>query len=90
LSISQRLLGSLAHNVIVWARRWLAVPQLHHYGILRKVRDVFHVSGFLDFDAGGHVVQLVLNQDACLARALVKSLRELLAPLHIVITLDKT
>jgi len=36
------LLGSLAHNVITWARRWLASPALRHYGMLRMVRDVFH------------------------------------------------
>jgi hypothetical protein len=84
------LLGSLAHNVVVWARRWLAVPQVQHYGILRMVRDVFHVSGFLCKDALGHVIQIVLNQDALLARSLLNSLRELLAPLHIVISLGKT
>ncbi len=86
------LLGSLAHNVIVWARRWLtALPsKLHHYGILRMVRDVFHISGFLLFDPSDHLVQIVLNQDALLARCLLNSLRELLAPLHIVISLDKT
>ena len=47
------LLGSLAHNVIVWARHWLASPSLHHYGTLRMVRDVFHISGFLLTDASG-------------------------------------
>ena len=25
-------LRSLAHNRVIWARRWLAVPQLQHYG----------------------------------------------------------
>ena len=84
------LLGSLAHNVVVWARRWLAVPKLQHYGMLRMVRDVFHISGFLVFDALGHVVQIILNQAACLARSLVDSLRKLLAPLCIAINLDKT
>jgi hypothetical protein len=84
------LLGSLAHNVVIWARRWLAVPQLQHYGIVRMVRDVFHVSGFLCLDDLGHVVHIVLNQDALLARLFVNSLRELLAPLHIVISLGKT
>src|SRR5439155_6959104 len=46
------LLGSLAHNVVVWARQWLSQPaaKLSGYGILRMVRDVFHVSGFLLFD----------------------------------------
>lgn len=45
------LLGSLAHNVVVWARRWLSSQKIQHYGILRIVRDVFHVSGLLRFDA---------------------------------------
>jgi hypothetical protein len=38
------LLGSLAHNVVIWARHWLAVPQVQQCGILRMVRDVFHGS----------------------------------------------
>jgi hypothetical protein len=84
------LLGSLAHNVVVWARRWLAVPQVQHYGILRMVRDVFHVSGFLCFDAFGSVVAIVLNQDARLAHSLAQSLRALLTPLHIVVSLGET
>src|SRR5260370_2917596 len=45
------LLGSLAHNVVVWARHWLAVPQIQQCGILRMVRDVFHISGFLCFNS---------------------------------------
>jgi hypothetical protein len=84
------LLGSLAHNVVVWARHWLAVPQVQQCGILRMVRDVFHVSGFLCFDAVGSVVAIVLNQDARLARSLAQSLRALLTPLHIVISLGET
>lgn len=84
------LLGSLAHNVIVWARRWLNVPQLQHYGLLRMVRDVFHISGFLSCDSTGHLVQLVLNQEASLARCLLNPLKKRLALLHIAVTLDKT
>jgi len=84
------LLGSLAHNVVVWARHWLAVPQVQQCGILRMVRDVFHVSGFLCFDAVGSVVAIVLNQDARLARSLAQSLRALLTPLHIVVSLGET
>ena len=83
------LLGSLAHNVVVWARHWLAVPQVRHFGILRMVRDVFHVSGFLRFDAVGSVVAIVLNQDARLARSLAQSLRALLTPLYIVVSLGE-
>jgi len=84
------LLGSLAHNVIIWARGWLAVPTLRRYGMLRMVRDVLHISGFLVFDATGQIIQLVLNQAAPLAPALVHSLRSLLAPTHVVVNLGQT
>jgi hypothetical protein len=83
------LSGSLTHNTIVWARRWLAVPQLRSYGMLRLVRDVFHISGFLDVNAQGHIVQIGLNQAAPLASALVGALQELLAPNSMVVNLDK-
>jgi hypothetical protein len=84
------LLGSLAHNVVVWARRWLSSQKIQRCGILRMVRDVFHVSGLLRFDACGSVVAIVLNQEACLARSLICSLQELLTPLHIVVSLGET
>jgi len=84
------LLGSLAHNVIVWARHWLASPALHHYGTLRMVRDVFHMSGFLLIDAFGQVVQIVLNQAAPLAPALVDPLCHLLAGTQVAINLGQT
>jgi hypothetical protein len=83
------LLGSLAHNVIVWARHWLASPSLHHYGTLRMVRDVFHISGFLLIDACGQVAQIVLNQSAPLASALVHPLRKLLACAHVAVNLGQ-
>jgi hypothetical protein len=40
------LLGSLAHNIIVWSRRWLTAeaPRLARYGALRIVRDLFQVA----------------------------------------------
>jgi hypothetical protein len=84
------LLGSLAHNVIVWARRWLASPALRRYGTLRMVRDVFHMSGFLLTDAFGQVVQIVLNQAAPLAPALVLPLRNLLAGAQVAVNLGQT
>ena len=84
------LLGSLAHNVVVWARSWLISPQIARFGILRMVRDVFHISGLLHFDPLSHVVEIVLNQDAHLARLLIRSLRELLTPLNIVVNLGET
>jgi hypothetical protein len=51
--------------------------------VLRMVRDVFHVNGFLVMDARDQVVQIVLNQ----AAPLVDSLHSLLAPAHIPIHL---
>src|SRR6266704_4663421 len=83
------LLGSLAHNVVVWARRWLSSQKIQHDGILRRVRDVFHVSGLLRFDAFGSVVAIVLNQQACLARSFIHPLQALLAPLQVVISLGE-
>jgi hypothetical protein len=85
------LLGSLAHNVVVWSRSWLAASpsKLQHYGMLRMIRDVFHVSGFLVMDAPGQqVVQIVLNQGAPLASPLVNSLRNLLTPAQVAIGLS--
>ncbi len=84
------LLGSLAHNVIIWALRWMASPKLGHYGILRMVRDVFHISGFLVRDSSGAISQIVLNRAAPLAPCLHDPLLALLAPVHVAVTLDKT
>jgi hypothetical protein len=84
------LLGSLAHNVVVWARRWLSSQKIQRYGILRMVRDVFHISGLLRFDAWTQVVEIVLNQDARLTRSLIRPLRELLTPLYIVVRSGET
>lgn len=85
------LLGSLAHNVIVWARRWLLgeQPRLAHYGMLRMVRDVFHMQGRIGFDIHGHVVRIVLNQAAPLVRGIGAALQVLLAPAHIAVTLGE-
>jgi hypothetical protein len=84
------LLGSLVHNVVVWARQWLSCHKIQHYGLLRMVRDVFHVSGLLRFDTSGSVVEIVLNQEAGLARSFLRPLQALLAPLQVVVNLGET
>ena len=73
------LLGTLAHNVVVWARRWLAdeAPKLRRYGVQRIVRDVLAVSGFLELGKTGAVRRVVLNGASALARACAKALRVL-------------
>ena len=47
------LLTALAHNVLIWAREWLAAhtPRVHGYGIERLVRDVFSLSGIIECDS---------------------------------------
>jgi len=86
------LLGTLAHNVIVWVRGWLVggQPKLAHYGMLRMVRDVFHIQGRIGLDARGHVVQIVLNQAAPLVRGIGTALQVILAPAHLVVSLGET
>jgi hypothetical protein len=86
------LLGSLAHNVIVWARGWLVEqqPKLAQYGMLRMVRDVFHIQGRIELDAKGHVVGIILNQAAPLVRGIGAALQVLLAPAHIAVNLGET
>ncbi len=43
------LLMQLAHNVLLWARRWLskAVPHLNDYGIVRLISQVWAIPGRL-------------------------------------------
>jgi hypothetical protein len=86
------LLGVLAHNLLIWARRWLAphLPKLAHYGLLRLVRDVFHISGFVQRNRQGHVVSILLNQAAPLARELAVALQALLVPAHVAVILGET
>jgi len=86
------LLGSLVHNVVVWAQRWLAATTsaVQHYGPLRLVRDVFHLSGFLLLDAWGRIRQIGLNQEASLAPVLLSPFQTFVAPAHVAIYLAKT
>ena len=74
--------------MIVWARGWLSAQQekLAHYGMLRLVRDVFHITGQIGLDTRGQVVQIVLNQAAPLVGAIVAALQALLAPAHVVVS----
>jgi hypothetical protein len=85
-------LNTLAHNVLLWARAWLAphLPRLAHYGLLRLVRDVGHTSGFVVLDrATGQLRRIVLNRAAALAAGLAAALSVLLAPEHVAVTLGE-
>ncbi len=86
------LLGTLAHNVVIWARHWLTPQQPHliRYGITRMVRDIFHISGFVVQNGLGHTVHIVLNQAAPLVHGLTDGLRMLLTPAHVGVSLGET
>jgi hypothetical protein len=86
------LLGTLAHNVVVWAKRWLSgdAPKLRRYGMQRMVRDVLAVSGFVELGKTGTIKRVVLNGASALGRACAKALRVLLEAEHVRLTLGET
>jgi hypothetical protein len=85
-------LNALAHNTIVWARQWLTpyVPRVREWGIMRMVRDVFHVSGQIVFDHRQSISQIMLNPADPLAKGLAPGLFALLGSEFIVVNLGKT
>jgi Transposase DDE domain group 1 len=86
------LLSALAHNCLVWARRWLVerAPKLKRYGVQRLVRDVFQVGGQVELEGKNTVKRIVLNEASALARHCAKSLRALLKQEHVRVILGKT
>ncbi len=57
------LLAQLAYNLIAWTRMALASidKRLRQFGVLRIVRDLFHIPGQIEFDAQGYVLQITLR-----------------------------
>jgi len=84
-------LNALAHNLIIWSRRWLAKTsnRIEHLGILRMVRDVFHLSGLVHFSSHGSIENITLNKADPYALDLCAGLLPLLAPLHVAVNLDE-
>jgi len=64
------LLAQLAYNIAVWARNQLAQHSsiLAGFGMLRLIRDAFHISGKVQFDEKGNVNLIILNQAHKLAK----------------------
>ncbi len=85
-------LGRLAHNVVVWARTWLAAeaPMVRQLGVKRLVRDVFHVNGVVERDAAGRICRIVLNQAHYYAHRLHRPLQALVATQHVAVSLGET
>ena len=73
------LLVELAHNVLVWARDWLAqaAPRLRGYGIVRLVQEVWAVPGRVKL-AGKQVQRVRLRRLHPLARDVVLGWQPLL------------
>jgi hypothetical protein len=66
------LLAQLAYNIAVWVRRQLAQHSstMAGFGLLRLIRDAFHISGTVQFDEKGVVNLIILNQAHKLALAI--------------------
>jgi hypothetical protein len=86
------LLTALAHNVLIWAREWLApaAPVLRRYGIQRLVRDLWGIGGVVELTTTGQIERLILNQANRLARHCLAALQALVTLDHLVIILGET
>ena len=86
------LLEVLAHNILVWARRWLAprCPKIAQFGLLRLVRDAFRMNGFVIQDQEAHIIKIVFNQADPLAREMQAGFAALFAQQHLAIILGET
>lgn len=84
-------LNALAHNLIVWAREWLSPTweRLRRYGILRMVRDVFHMRGLVRYDRDGRICKIILDAQDPLGPGLCAGLRAILEPLHVAVNLGE-
>jgi hypothetical protein len=78
-AVLEQLLA-LAHNVLIWARGWLAEKEvkISRYGIKRLVRDVFGISGRVKFTKKGWIGHIELNPADPMAKKLRPALASLL------------
>ena len=90
------LLGTLAHNLQMWSRRWLCqsspqqTSQLQQYGIKRMLRDLYQISGTLSFDKRGRLEVIALQPASSLAKLLLVPLQKLLTLSLIAVNLAQT
>jgi hypothetical protein len=84
-------LEALAHNTLVWVRRWLSAycPRIKSWGMLRLVRDLCHMTGLILFDQEDYIRQIVLNQADPVARESSFGLASILAREQIAVILGE-
>lgn len=84
-------LSRLAHNVLIWARAWLAAttPAVAGYGVKRLVRDVWQIHGVLEWDGTGRLQRVILNEASRLAQQCVRALQALVASEQVVVCLGE-
>src|SRR5438270_6824559 len=74
------LLGTLAHNLLIWSRRWLCqsspeqASRLRQYGIKRMARDLAAINGILSFDAQGRLHVIALSAASSLTNLMLRPL----------------
>lgn len=63
------LLAHLAYNLLIWFRSKLAqsVPSWLSFGILRLIRDAFHISGFVEIDHHNRILSIAFNRSHSLS-----------------------
>ena len=85
------LLEALAHNILVWARHWLArcCPRVAQFGMLRLVRNAFHMNGLILLDPDAHVSKIVLNRADPFAEEFQTGFSALFAQEQVAITLGE-
>jgi hypothetical protein len=86
------LLEVLAHNILVWTRRWLApcCPKIAQFGLLRLVRDAFRMNGIVVQDQNAHVTKIIFNQADPFAKEMQTGFAALFAQQHLAIILGET
>lgn len=82
----------LAHNFLIWVRRWLAphCPKVAKLGLLRLVRDALQVSGLIILNQAADIQQIILNPADPLAKELQSGLAALLAQEKVAVILGET
>jgi hypothetical protein len=80
-------LEALAHNLLVWARNWLApfAATIAKFGMLRMVRDILHITGKVELTEHHHIRKIVLNSADPFTKLVQPGLASLLAHEQVVI-----